>query len=158
LSHKVDNQWIYYCCGHHYKVSNRYLSMPSYRNRIMGLQLYKYKLKGFLQWGYNFYYSELSNYEINPYLTTGAEGRFPSGDAFTVYPGKNGPYLSIRALIFYEGLQDISALRLLEKKVGRKKALEIVVDAANMDITFEDYPRNSEFLPSLRDKIIDILL
>lgn len=51
--------WTYYCCdpcGGGY--SNRFISMPSGRNRITGVQLYKYNINGFLHWGYNFYFAE----------------------------------------------------------------------------------------------------
>ena len=75
----------YYCCGQYKKVANRFFSMPSARNRILGVQLYKYNIKGFLQWGYNFWYSQFSLSEIDPYLTTDSGGAFPSGDPFTKY-------------------------------------------------------------------------
>jgi hypothetical protein len=91
LEKQVKNLWTYYCCGQGNKVGNRFLAMPSYRNRILGVQLYKYDIKGFLQWGYNFYYSQHSMFEINPYITTSASFTYPSGDAFSVYPGKNEP-------------------------------------------------------------------
>ncbi len=157
LKHNVYNQWVYYCCGQINKLSNRLLSMPSYRNRIMGVQMYKHQIKGFLHWGYNFYNSELSAYKINPYQTTSGDSSFPSGDPFSVYPGKNGAELSLRALVFYEGLQDISVLKLLEKYIGFEKVKDFIENAAGMDITFEDYPGNTSFLPKLRQKAVDII-
>ncbi len=131
--------------------------MPSNRTRIMGLQMYKHSIKGFLHWGYNFYNSELSAYKINPYKTTSGDGSFPAGDPFSVYPGKNGALLSIRALVFYDGLQDIRTLELLEKYIGFDKVKEFIADTAGMDITFEEYPRNSTFLPLLRQKAIELI-
>ncbi len=157
LKHKVYNQWVYYCCGQINKLSNRLLSMPSYRNRIMGVQMYKHQIKGFLHWGYNFYNSELSAYKINPYKTTSGDSSFPSGDAFSVYPGENGALLSLRALVFYEGLQDICVLKLLEEYIGFEKVKNFIEDISGMGITFEDYPRNSSFLPKLRQKAIEMI-
>ncbi len=153
LEHDVPNQWAYYCCGNLNLVGNRMLSMPSHRNRILGLQMYKYEIKGFLQWGYNFYYSELSAYKTDPYKTTSGDLSFPSGDAFSVYPGKDGALLSLRALVFYEGIQDISACLALEKAIGRDKVIELIEKAAGMELTFKAYPRNSRFLPELRNII-----
>lgn len=153
LDKQVENLWTYYCCGQGYKVGNRFLSMPSYRNRILGVQLYKYNIQGFLQWGYNFYYSQHSMYEINPYTTTSASFTYPSGDAFSVYPGKNEPLPSFRAIIFKEALQEIELCRLLEQFVGKDKVVEFIEKEAGMEITFSEYPRNSEFLPSLNRKI-----
>lgn len=75
------------------------MTMPSYRNRILGLQIYKFNIEGFLQWGYNFYYNQYSLKKINPYIISSADKAFPSGDAFSVYPVTNGAGLSLRANI-----------------------------------------------------------
>lgn len=158
LEKNIPNLWTYYCCEQVKDVSNRFLSMPSYRNRIIGLQLYKYGMEGFLQWGYNFYYSQLSLYSINPYITTSADGSFPSGDAFCVYPGERGPLPSIRAFVFREALQDISVCRLLEKKIGKEAVIRLIEEEAGMEITFKNYPRNSEFLNSLMSKIKSMII
>ena len=149
LKNHTENLWAYYCCIEGDKVGNRFLSMPSYRNRILGLQLYKHDIKGFLQWGYNFYYSQYSRYEINPYITSSADGAFPSGDAFSVYPGKDGPLKSLRAIIFYESLQDILICKMLERIIGKSKVVEFIDNMADMDISFSHYPRNSTFVPEV---------
>lgn len=153
LEKNIENQWAYYCCEQGDKTANRFLAMPSYRNRILGLQLYKYDIKGFLQWGFNFYYSQLSVFKINPYVTTSAEKSFPSGDPFSVYPGANGPLPSLRAKVFKEALQDISLCRLLEKYIGKENVVKFIEDKAEMEITFSKYPRNSVFSLDL-DKAI----
>lgn len=149
LEHDVQQQWIYYCCVQDIEVSNRFLAMPSYRNRILGLQMYKYGIKGFLQWGFNFYNSQLSLYPINPYITTSAEQAFPSGDAFSVYPWGNGVQPSLRALIFREALQDIEICRLLEKFIGKQAVVDMIEQAAGMELTFFTYPKSDDFIPNL---------
>jgi hypothetical protein len=53
--------------------------------------LYKFDIKGFLQWDYNFWSSQYSRCPISPYIVTDAGHDFPSGDAFLVYPGEEGP-------------------------------------------------------------------
>ena len=153
---KVENLWAYYCCaeGDEY-LSNRYISMPSCRNRILGIQLYKYNIKGFLHWGYNFYYSQYSRKLVNPYITTDADGAFPSGDSFSVYPGQNGALPSLRLFVFFEALQDIRALELAEQKVGREKIVELIDAFGN--VTFKEYPLGSEYILNLRDKIYELL-
>lgn len=153
FEHEVKNQWAYYCCGQINKFGNRFLAMPSYRNRILGLQLYKFNVVGFLQWGYNFYYSQLSRKKINPYLTTSADKGFPSGDSFSVYPVNNGVVPSLRALIFKEALEDIEICRLLESYIGRDAVIEMIDTEAKMNVTFSEYPRNTEFIPSLINKM-----
>ena len=157
LEQKIENQWAYYCCSQFSKVGNRFMAMPSYRNRVLGLQLYKYNIQGFLQWGFNFYNSRCSMYPINPFLTTSADVSFPSGDPFTVYPGKKGPQLSLRALVFYDALQDIAVCRLLEEKLGHDAVVELIEKEAGMSIEFDEYPRNSDFLLNLREKITDLI-
>lgn len=153
LENKVPNQWVYYCCCNYVGVGNRFLSMASYRNRILGLQIYKYNVKGFLQWGFNFYNSQLSRKKINPYITTSCDKAFPSGDPFSVYPVNNGVVPSLRAVVFKEALDDVEICKTLEKYIGREKVIEMIDKAAGMNITFKDYPRNNDYIPTLMEEM-----
>ena len=138
-------------------MANRFFSTPSARNRILGVQLYKYNIKGFLQWGYNFWYSQFSLSEIDPYLTTDSGGAFPSGDPFTVYPGKGGSAIaSLRTEIFYEAIQDMNALNALEKKIGREKTLA-VLEAGIPPVTMEEYPTDPAWIIKKREEINRLL-
>jgi hypothetical protein len=155
LEHQVPELWTYYCCGQHQQVSNRFFNMPSARNRIIGLQLYKFGLQGFLHWGYNFWYSQYSlDQKLDPYRTTDAKHGFPSGDSFLVYPGKDGPIESIRLEVLYEGLQDLRALELLEQKIGKHRTIEILEENMAEPLTFSVYPSGSgEWLLAARERI-----
>lgn len=153
LENEVPNLWTYYCCAQYKDVSNRFFSFPSARNRISGLQFYKYDIVGFLHWGFNFWYSQLSKKEINPFQNTDADGGFPSGDSFLVYPGENGPIESIRLEVFYDALQDVRALQLLEKLTSRAHVLELLEGELDQEITFKEYPRDSTWLLAMREKI-----
>ena len=153
LENNVENFWAYYCCVQGKDVGNRFLAMPSYRNRILGLQLYKSGAKGFLQWGYNFYFSQRSVKKINPYVTTSGDMAFPSGDSFSVYPIENGVAPSLRAVIFKEALNDVEICRMLEKYIGRDKVIEMIDHEADMNLTYSVYPRNPEFVPKLIEKM-----
>lgn len=153
IENPVEYQWGYYCCGQNNLVSNKYLSMPSYRNRILGLQIYKYNLEGFLQWGYNFYYSNSSLKKINPYITSSGDRWLPSGDAFCVYPVNGGAIPSLRAIVFRDALYDVEICRILEKYIGRDKVIELIDEAAGFNITFSEYPRNSEYILNLIEKM-----
>ncbi|MDD6214676.1 MAG: DUF4091 domain-containing protein [Firmicutes bacterium] len=157
LEKRIENQWIYYCCEQANKVGNRFMAMPSYRNRILGLQMYKYRIEGFLHWGFNFYNSRFSMYKINPYVTSSADKCFPSGDSFSMYPGKDGPLPSLRAMIFKEALEDIEICRLLEKYIGRENVIEIIEREADMKLTFSEYPCNDKFIPEVMEKIIGMI-
>lgn len=157
LEKEVENLWTYYCCGQTDLVSNRLMAMPSYRNRIIGLQMYKFGIEGFLQWGFNFYYSQFSLYTVNPYVTTSADGVFPSGDSFSVYPAGNDVVPSLRAFVFREALEDIEVCRLLEEKIGKEAVVKLIEEEAGMEITFKEYPRNIEFIPRLMTKMKQML-
>lgn len=152
-----EHHWTYYCCGQREKVSNRFFAMPLARTRIIGVQLYLYEMEGFLQWGFNFYNAHHSIRHINPYLVTDAEGTFPSGDSFMVYPYKDSAIESVRSVVFHEALQDMRALQLAEKLIGRKTLVK-ELEKNFGKITFEEYPRGEENFNKLRGFINDIII
>ena len=154
LEANVPGLWTYYCCGQVHRVSNTFIAFPSYRNRILGVQLFKYAICGFLQWGYNFYNSCLSDYPINPFLTTDADGWVPAGDPFQVYPGENGtPYESIRMAVTLQALQDLRAMEMLSVLESREFVLRLIDEGLDQPVTFSEYPRDNRYLLSLRRKI-----
>ncbi|MFE7064336.1 DUF4091 domain-containing protein [Sutcliffiella sp. NPDC057660] len=157
LENHVSGLWTYYCCSQYKEVSNRFMNLPSARNRIIGMQLYKYNIQGFLHWGYNFWFSQLSKRKINPFQNTDADCSYPSGDAFLVYPGKDGPIESIRLEVFFEALQDLCALQLLEKKIGRDDVLELLERDSEKPLTFHEYPRSSEWILNKREEINQLI-
>lgn len=152
---KADNLWTYYCSAQKkHCVSNRFFCNSSLRTRVLGYQMYKYDIKGFLHWGYNFYYTQLSKKLIDPFKVTDAGGKFPSGDSFTVYPAKDGTaYHSIRLKVFYDALQDMAALRTLEKLTNKKTCLNIIEEKCRHNLTFREYPHSEEWLLESREKI-----
>ncbi len=151
LKNKVDNMWAYYCCSQFDRVANRFMAMPSYRNRVLGTQLYKHRIKGFLQWGFNFWFSVRSRRVIDPYHNTDADVAFPSGDAFLVYPlDENGDLIcSLRLYVFNEAMQDYRAMKLLEKLTDRETVCALLEDIRG----FDKYPRNSEYYLTLRETV-----
>ena len=155
VENTVPDLWTYYCCGQVKGVSNRMMAMPSARNRILGVQLYKYNIVGFLQWGFNFWFSQYSHHPINPYLVTDADDAFPSGDAFVVYPGNDGkPVPSLRELVFNEGLQDMRALQLLESLTSREEALAFIEEqCGGRTLTLTDYPHEAEWILRFREAL-----
>ncbi len=157
LDNNVPDLWTYYCCSQYKKVANRFFAFPSARSRILGIQLYKYKIQGFLQWGYNFWYSQYSVRPIDPFKVTDAGKAFPSGDPFIVYPGEDGPLESIRSEVFYDALQDLRALILLEEKIGREEVIRLLEEGLESPITFSEYPRDDQWLLQKREQINKLL-
>jgi len=149
----VEDLWVYYCCCQHTKVSNRLVAMPQARNRIIGTQFYKYRIAGFLQWGYNFYYTQYSVEPINPYHCTDGGYFVPAGDAFSVYPAPDGSaYETLHLAAFTEALYDLRAMKLLESLAGRDAVMEIIEDGID-PITFDEYPHSDEYILNMREKI-----
>lgn len=154
LQAEVPDLWAYYCCSQSQEVSNQFMAMPSSRNRILGVQLYLYHIRGFLHWGYNFYNSQYSVNHVNPYLVTDAGGAFPSGDSFLVYPGAHGqPYDSLRFMVLAEALYDLRALKRLEELAGKEYVDQLIHKDLDYRITFKKYPKEAEYLLTLRERV-----
>ncbi|WP_374019131.1 DUF4091 domain-containing protein [Paenibacillus thiaminolyticus] len=155
IEHDANNLWAYYCCCE-YKdgLSNRFFNMPSERTRIIGTQLYKYDIQGFLHWGYNHWYSQKSVIQpIDPFRVTDADHGFPSGDAFLVYPGKNGPISSIRMEVLREAMQDVRALKLLEGLIGKQETMKYLEQDLQEPLTFRRYEKHSMWIINMRERI-----
>lgn len=154
----VPENWVYYCCGQYQKQSNRFMAMPSYRTRAIGLQLYKFNCVGFLQWGYNFWYTQYSKRFVDPFEVTAAGGAFPSGDSFVVYPGEDGtPLVSLRFKVFYDALQDQRLLQLLESKIGREKTVELIDRNASEPCSFDSYEKSAKWFFEKHEEIVSQL-
>ena len=133
------------------------MSMPSHRNRVLGLQLYMNGMEGFLHWGYNFYYSRHSEFSVDPYQVTDSMYAFPSGDPFSVYPYENGAIESLRCAVFYEGLQDRMLLKALEEKIGKEKVRNMVTEIAGNEVPFTECT-SAKTLLAIHDKALELLV
>lgn len=124
---RCDDLWIYYTGGECYDgLSNRLIQLPRERNRSMGWQLYWARAKGFLHWGYNFYYGRLSHGLYDPALDPCC-GFANAGTTYSVYPGRHGrPLQSIHQKIFTDALIDHRALQLLESLTDRDTCMELI--------------------------------
>lgn len=153
---EAPHLWAYYCTVQAIDVPNRFISMPSTRNRIIGTLLYYYNIEGFLHWGFNFYNSQRSVKHIDPYRITDAGEAFPSGDPFLVYPAPDGTACdSIRGMVLRQALYDLRALNYLEGKIGREGVMELLDDLSKGALTFTHYPREKTFFETLRRAVYD---
>ena len=152
LQNGVQDIWVYYCVAQRRQVGNRFMAQPSYRNRILGVQLYKTGVKGFLHWGYNFWFTGRSERAVDPYQDTACGGYYPSGDAYVVYPMDDGTGdvpVSLRLYVTNEAFQDYRALKLLESLTDRQTVLQLLTEVDGFDV----YPHNSSYLLELRSKV-----
>lgn len=151
---RPEKLWVYYCTVQNLHVSNRFMSMPGSRTRILGDMIYRQNVDGFLHWGFNFYNSQYSLYPIDPYLTTDADGAFPSGDPFLVYPGKDGlPEESLRMMLMDEAFSDYCALKLLENLTDRETAVSCLEEESFGELTFDSYPKNNTYVRRVRNNV-----
>ncbi len=158
LEADIDGLWTYYCSSQWKDVSNRFLAMPSYRNRSIGMQMYKFNIVGFLHWGYNFYNNQGSYDAINPYTDLCGDGWVPAGDTFSVYPSADGDALeSLRITVFYDALQDMRAMSLAESLCGKERVLEAIETAFGGEISFDRCARSSEQMLAVRNAVNELI-
>ena len=154
LDNGVQNMWSYYCSAQCRKVSNRFFSMPSVRNRIYAVQLFKYDIEGILHWGYNFYNTQYSLDHIDPYKVTDSGNAFPGGDAFLVYPNADGtPEESIRMMVLEEAMYDLRAYQYLAALTSKDYVIRLMEEYLPEPVTFENYPKSDYYLISLRNRV-----
>ena len=153
LEHNVPDLWTYYACTQSKSVSNRFMAMPAWRNRAIGLQMFKHNIVGFLHWGYNFYNSRRSAHSVIPFVEAGAEHAFPDGDSFSVYPASDGTALeSTRIIVFHEALQDMRVAQLAERLCGREAVIN-ALESELGEITFDRCPVSAAPLLRVRERI-----
>ena len=154
LDRKVPHLWTYYCCGQRRGVSNRFHDFASARNRVLGWQLFKFRIEGFLHWGYNHWYAGLTDRLIDPYTCADGCRLLPPGDGFVVYPSPEGPVDGIRWEVWREGIQDMRALYLLDKLAGPNPSCEV---KALLDLraikSLAVYPRSMSWLLAQREAV-----
>ncbi len=127
LADRPEQLWVYYCVSQNRDVANRFIGMPSARNRAIGHQLFAAGVDGFLHWGFNFWYTQYSVRQVDPFTETSAGDAFPSGDPFIVYPGPDGtPWPSLRHRVFAQAMWDHRALQAIRARLGTDAALDLI--------------------------------
>ncbi len=158
LGEKVAERWVYYCGNWGDGVPNRQYGMPSWRNRALGVLLYWLGLDGFLNWGYNFWFSRESlDLDLDPWRDPCAGGDFCGGGSFVVYPGGDGqPVSTIHYEVFTEALQDLRALDLLESLVGRERTMETIratLPPGFGELAMTHYPHDRDWVLAVREAV-----
>lgn len=140
--------WCYYCCGPRGRYLNRLIDNPLPKIRMNGWLFYRWPFKGFLHWGYNYWYESQTRKMIDPF--TVQDGlRWPSwayGDPFVVYPGPEGPIDSLRWELFAESLQDYALLQ----TVGQDRASRLLAPLKS----FCDFPKTEKWIRDTRRKLL----
>lgn len=125
-----DEDFWCYITGEHTEnnLPNRLITSPYASHRITGIMLYYSGAKGFLHWGFNYYYGELSHGVCPPQMRADFYCGRP-GSAYMVYPGfDRKPITSVRMKVFYDAVNDYRALQKLEQLTDRKTVLAFITD------------------------------
>ena len=141
--------WCYYCCGPRGAYLNRLLDTPLAKIAMHGLLYYRWPFRGFLHWGYNYWYQSQTRNLIDPYTVQDGlrwERGWAYGDPFVVYPGPEGPVDSMRWEVFGECLQDYALLQTLG--VSRDDPLLAPI------ASFQDFPKTEEWRREVRAALL----
>ncbi len=114
-----DRVWYYTCCFPGGPWLNRLLDMELLRPALLGWAAALYDLDGFLHWGLSTCQPDQDPFEKS---VVNLSGKFflPAGDTHIAYPGKSGPWSSLRLEAQREGFEDYELLRRLRERDPRK--------------------------------------
>lgn len=131
---RCDNFMLYYTGGRPFEgLSNRLVASSPIKTRMIGTQIFRYNAKGFLHWGYNYYYGRMTHGIFDPATDPYGYRNMP-GASYLVYPGFDRTCRpSIREKQMCDAMNDYRALRLLEGLVGRDETLKICAEALGTD-------------------------
>ena len=120
-----DNFWLYYTGEMvETEISNRMICFTSARTRVLGLQLWYYRAKGFLHWAYNYCYDYMSTGVYDPLSNPCGYKNYP-GASFLAYYTRKGAIPSISEKLMCEAMDDVRALQTLESKIGRQAVIDL---------------------------------
>lgn len=146
-----DDVWTYVCCGPEGKWLNRFLDQPLTNGRLLFWGCALNKISGYLHWGYNQFGCTPDPFtESRGRNNTGIGNDFPCGDAFIVYPGEDGPWLSMRLEAERRGAEEADLLCALRDK--DPAALEEIV--AQVFRSFDEYDNNPEKLEAVYEQLL----
>lgn len=140
--------WVYYCTAPRGHYLNRFFDTPLAKIRMSGWLFYRLGAKGFLHWGYSYWYKMETQQLLDPFQE-GAGGDWPGipyGDPFVVYPGKEGPIDSIRWEVFAESLQDYALLQ----TAGIRPEDPLLSPLKS----YADFPKSEQWLQETLERIL----
>lgn len=141
-----DRVWFYTCLNPQGNYANRFVELPLIKTRLLHWINYRYDIEGFLHWGYNFW-------RPRPWdNATDVRGELPGGDAWIVYPEKNG--LGIVESIRWEAMRDGIEDHELLSQLGKRNP-EAAMDLARRHIlSWNDYDTSTSSFRKTRRELL----
>lgn len=137
-----DSVWTYVCCGPEGFWLNRFLDKPVLQSRLLFWGCAAYRLAGYLHWGFNQFPEGMDPYVATAcFNPTGIGTSFPCGDAFLVYPGKDGPSLSLRLEAQRRGAEDVALLQEFLKQ-DPQACDSLIAEIFTNNYTYNDDPEH----------------
>ena len=151
---RCENFMLYYTGGHLDEgLSNRILTSSPQKTRMLGLQLYKYRAKGFLHWGYNYYYGRMCHGIFDPMCDPCGYRNMPAV-SYLVYPLFDRSVApSIREIQMRDAMSDYAALLRLESLIGYDATVRFCTDFFGEEITVFTCPDSGEQMLAFREAL-----
>ena len=144
-----EEVWFYTCVFPQGEYANRFIEQPLIKTRLLHWINYRYGITGYLHWGYNWWTQE------DPFRKTTREHPgppyLPAGDAWIVYPGKNGPLDSIRFEAMRDGIVDYELLCLLAER-DKDAAMKL---ASKHVLAFDRYDTDVRTFRATRRELLE---
>lgn len=144
-----DRIWFYTCCFPGGKWLNRLLDMELLRPALFGWAAALFGLDGFLHWGFNYYGRKQDPFKQSV-VPHGGGNFLPAGDTHIAYPGKGGPWSSLRLEAQREGFEDYELLKRL--KARRPAQAKRIIRKALRG--FGDYTKDAKVFRSARRALL----
>ncbi|MEW6754611.1 MAG: DUF4091 domain-containing protein [Candidatus Latescibacterota bacterium] len=147
-----DRVWFYTCCFPGGPWLNRLLDEELLRPCLFGWGAALFGLDGFLHWGLNHYKSFQDPFQQSV-VDHGGHNELPAGDTHIVYPGRGGPWSSLRLEAQREGIEDYELLKELKLRDPRRagQILRRVIRG------FDDYTRSAAVVRQARRALLEAL-
>lgn len=145
-----EEMWYYTCAFPAGAAMNRSMDLPLTVSRLILWMGAKYRLSGFLHWGFNYYIGE-NIWELACCPHKGA--LLPAGDAHIVYPNNPIPYRSVRFMAQRGGAEDFELFTLADE-IDKSMTDSILSEACE---TFFKYASSGEVVMAARKKLLEWL-
>ena len=148
--------WHYVCCNPREPgYINRFMDYPLLSTRYLHWGNYKYNLTGYLHWAANCWQPGQNPFEQNCPEHHNADSvcYLPAGDTHLIYPGTDGPWMSIRLEAEREGIEEYELLKALSK-IDKAKANEI---CGKVFHSFKDVEYDVNLFNQVRRELLESL-